>query len=165
VLPFRNLSEDPAQEYLAAGITDALIGRLSSIHELRVISYTSVMRFRNPQESVPEIAKALDVDVVLEGSVIQEGNRIRAYAHAGRRGDALRLLSELRQRRKAGYIPAAAFVNAYLGLGDKENAFYWLEQAYREQSNILQFAKSHPYFDPIRSDPRFADLLRRVELG
>ena len=44
-------------------------------------------------------------------------------------------------------------MNAYLGLGDNEQAFYWLEQAYKEQSNILQFLKSHPYFDPIRSDP------------
>jgi TolB-like protein len=80
VLPFRNLSRDPAEEYLADGITDSLIERLSGIHELRVISYTSVMRFRNLQESVPEIAKALDVDAVLEGSVIQEGSRIRVTA-------------------------------------------------------------------------------------
>ena len=40
----------------------------------------------------------------------------------------------------------------------------WLEQAYKEQSNILQFLKVHPFFDPIRSDPRFADLVRRVGL-
>lgn len=80
MLPFRNLSRDPAEEYLADGITDSLIERLSGIHELRVISYTSVMRFRNLQESVPEIAKALDVDAVLEGSVIQEGSRIRVTA-------------------------------------------------------------------------------------
>jgi hypothetical protein len=77
----------------------------------------------------------------------------------------LRLLEVLKQRRKAGYIPAGAFVNAYLGLGDNEQTFYWLEQAYKEQSNILQFLKSHPYFDPIRSDPRFADLVRRVGLA
>jgi TolB-like protein/tetratricopeptide (TPR) repeat protein len=453
VLPLRNLSGDPAQEYLADGITDALIGRLSGIHDLRVISYTSVMRFRNPQESVPEIARVLGVDAVVEGSVIREGSRIRvtaqlirgatdghlwsasydremrdvltlenevaqlvaekveatvtgeerqrlaaarsiapevyesylkgrfalthgngkaemeqsisffedaihrdstfapaylgvaeaymslgsvfvglppaetrpkaisfarqalaldpnlvdahvmladvlqeewqwseaeseyrralelnpndasarsgfaswlscqgrtdeamtwirqarsldpvavpgddvawilfqsrrydeairesrstlaidpndafvflvlgfalvandqamdaipvlekaeslskgssavtggliqAYAHAGRRGDALRLLAELKQRRKAGYVPAAAFVNAYLGLGDNEQVFYWLEQAYREQSNILQFVKTGPQFDPIRRDPRFADLVHRVGLG
>ena len=59
VLPLKNLSGDPAQEYLADGMTDALIGRLSSIHDLRVISRTSVMRFKNPQLSVPEIAKML----------------------------------------------------------------------------------------------------------
>jgi len=64
-----------------------------------------------------------------------------------------------------GYFPAAAFVNAYLGLGDKEQAFVWLEEAYKEQSNILQFVKTHPFFDPIRSDPRFVDLQQRVGLG
>ncbi len=90
---------------------------------------------------------------------------IRAYAHAGRRSDALRLLAELQRRKKAGYVPAAAFVNAYLGLGENDQAFAWLEQAYKEQSNILQFLKVHPFFDPIRADPRFADLVRRTGLG
>jgi hypothetical protein len=52
-----------------------------------------------------------------------------------------------------------------LGLGEDEEAFVWLEQAYKEQSNMLQFVKVHPYFDPIRQDPRFADLVRRVGLG
>jgi hypothetical protein len=55
-------------------------------------------------------------------------------------------------------------VNAYLGLGETDQAFAWLERAFEEQSNILQFLKVHPYFDPIRSDPRFADLLRRTGL-
>jgi TolB-like protein len=80
VLPLRNLSGDPAQDYLADGITEALIGRLSNIHNLRVISHTSVMRFKNPQTSVPEIARTLGVDAVVEGSVIKEGDRIRVTA-------------------------------------------------------------------------------------
>ncbi len=96
------------------------------------------------------------------GSPAAIGVLIRAYAHVGRRTDALNLLADLQRRRATGYVPAAAFVNAYLGLGDKEAAFGALEQAYREQSNILQFLKVHPFFDPIRSDPRFADLVRRV---
>ena len=114
-----------------------------------------------PADAIPGLEKA----VSLSGSPAATGILIRAYAHAGRRSDALQLLDKLKQRKKAGYIPAGAFVNAYLGLGDNEQAFYWLEQAYQEQSNILQFLKSHPYFDPIRSDPRFADLVRRVGLG
>jgi len=89
---------------------------------------------------------------------------IRAYARAGRRTDALRLLAELKRRREAGYVPAGAFVNAYLGLGDHDQTFVWLERAYQEQSNILQFLKVHPFFDPLRGDPRFADLVRRVGL-
>ena len=113
-----------------------------------------------PADAIPGLEKAIS----LSGSPAATGILIRAYAHAGRRRDAMRLLAQLKQRRVAGYIPAGAFVNAYLGLGDKEQAFYWLEQAYKEQSNILQFLKTHPYFDPIRSDPRFADLVRRVGL-
>ncbi|MFZ0856876.1 MAG: hypothetical protein WAN10_08485, partial [Candidatus Acidiferrales bacterium] len=61
-------------------MTEALIGRLSGIHDLRVISHTSVMRFKNPQLSVPQIAKVLGVDVIVEGSVTREGNRIRVTA-------------------------------------------------------------------------------------
>ena len=115
-----------------------------------------------PAEAIPALEKALTIS---RGSPAVIGVLIRAYAHAGRRGDAMRLLDELKQRRKAGYVPAGAFVNAYLGLGDNEQTFYWLEEAYKEQSNILQFLKTHPYFDPIRGDPRFADLVRRVGLG
>ncbi|HTF62853.1 MAG TPA: tetratricopeptide repeat protein [Edaphobacter sp.] len=114
-----------------------------------------------PADAIPVLEKA----VSLSGSPAAIGVLIRAYAHVGRRTDALRLLAELKRRKEAGYIPAGAFVNAYLGLGDNEQAFYWLEQAYKEQSNILQFLKTHPYFDPIRVDPRFADLVRRVGLG
>ena len=80
VLPLKNLSGDPTQEYLADGMTDALIARLSGIHNLRVISRTSVMRFKNPQLSAPEIAKTLHVDAIVEGSVMREGNRIRVTA-------------------------------------------------------------------------------------
>jgi TolB-like protein/tetratricopeptide (TPR) repeat protein len=115
-----------------------------------------------PSDAIPVLEKAVSLS---SGSPAATGVLIRAYAHAGRRGDALRLLAELKRRAKAGYIPAGAFVDAYLGLGDNEQAFYWLEQAYREQSNILQFLKTLPYFDPIRGDPRFADLVRRVGLG
>ena len=92
------------------------------------------------------------------------GVLVHAYAGAGRRTEALRLLDELHRRRKAGYVPPAAFLNAYLGLGDTEEAFVWLERAAEERSNMLQFLKVHPYFDPLRDDPRFKDLLHRVGL-
>jgi len=70
----------------------------------------------------------------------------------------------LKRRQQTSYVPAAAFVNAYLGLGDNEQAFAWLERGYQEQSSILQFLKVHPYFDPVRGDPRFKDLVHRVGL-
>ena len=93
------------------------------------------------------------------------GVLVRAYAHAGHRREALRVLDELHRMNRAGYVPAAAFVNAYLGLGDSERAFDWLERASRERSSILQLVKVHPFFDPLRGDPRFAELLRRANLG
>jgi TolB-like protein/Tfp pilus assembly protein PilF len=118
------------------------------------------------EEAVPVLEKAVALS---NRSPAALGILIRAYAHAGRRADALRMLEELKQRRDAGgvpgAVPAGAFVNAYLGLGDNEQAFVWLEQAYAEQSNMLQYVKVHPYFDPIRKDPRFADLVRRVGLS
>lgn len=115
-----------------------------------------------PDDAIPELEKAVSITNRSPGVI---GVLITAYARAGRREDALSLLDELKRRRQKGYVPAGAFVNAYLGLGDKEQAFAWLERAYQEQSNILQFLKVHPYFDPLREDPRFKDLLHRVWLG
>jgi tetratricopeptide (TPR) repeat protein len=87
-----------------------------------------------------------------------------AYAHAGRRREALRLINELKQRRKTSYVSADALVDPYLALGDYDEAFVWLERAYQEKSGGLQYLKVDPFFDPVRKDPRFADLQRRVGL-
>ena len=114
-----------------------------------------------PDEAIPFLEKAVSLS---DRSSAIIGVLIRAYAHAGRRADALRLLAELKKRKQQGYVPPAVFVNAYLGLGENEEAFTWLEQSYTEHSNILLWIKVHPYFDPIREDPRFKDLLHRVGL-
>src|SRR5215469_10281918 len=92
------------------------------------------------------------------------GVLVHAYAHSGRRKEAMRVLDELQRRRKTGYVPAAAFLNAYLGLGDKEEAFVWLERSAEERSKIILFLKVQPFFDPLRGDPRFAAFLRRANL-
>lgn len=113
------------------------------------------------EEAVQVLERAVSIS---KGSPAATGVLIRAYAHANRRSDAIRLLQELKKRREAGYVPSAAFVNAYLGLDENDQAFVWLEQAYKEKSNILQFLKTHPFFDPIRKDPRFKSLLQRVGL-
>ena len=115
-----------------------------------------------PEEAIPVLEKAVSVSDRSPGIM---GVLVAAYAHAGRRTDALRLLAELKTRNQKGYVPAAAFITAYLGLGDYDEAFVWFERAYQEQSNILQFLKVHPFFDPVRDDPRFVDLLRRVGLN
>jgi TolB-like protein/DNA-binding SARP family transcriptional activator len=80
VLPLQNLSGDPSQDYVADGMTEELIGRLSRIHGLRVISRTSTMHFKNTRLSLPEIAKILSVDAIVEGSLVHEGHQIRVHA-------------------------------------------------------------------------------------
>ncbi|HSY91094.1 MAG TPA: tetratricopeptide repeat protein [Candidatus Binatus sp.] len=80
VLPLQNLSGDPSQDYIADGMTEELIGRLSRIHGLQVISRTSSMHFKNTQLSVPEIAKMLGVDAIVEGSLVREGHQVRVHA-------------------------------------------------------------------------------------
>jgi TolB-like protein/Tfp pilus assembly protein PilF len=80
VLPLRNLSGDPAQEYFADGMTEALISGLAQIRALKVISRTSVMRYRGATKPLPEIASDLHVDAVVEGSVQRAGSRVRITA-------------------------------------------------------------------------------------
>jgi pentatricopeptide repeat protein len=114
-----------------------------------------------PQDAISSLEKAVSLS---NRSPAVLAILIRAYTQAGRRKAALKLLAEMRERRERAYVPAGAFVNAYLGMGDKENALASLEQAYREQSNILQYLNVHPFFDPLRGDPRFQDLVHRVGL-
>jgi eukaryotic-like serine/threonine-protein kinase len=80
VLPLENLSGDPAQDYFADGMTDALITQLSQIRKLRVISRTSVMQYKRTQKSLSEIARDLNVDAVVEGSVVRANGRVRISA-------------------------------------------------------------------------------------
>ena len=77
VLPFANLSGDPAQEYFADGMTEALLTELGKISALRVISRQSMMRYEGTKKSVPQIARELMVDAVVEGSVLRVGDRVR----------------------------------------------------------------------------------------
>ncbi len=77
VLPLENLSGDPEQEYFADGMTDELITNLGKIGALRVISRTSVMQYRKAPKPMPEIARELNVDAVVEGSVLRAGDRVR----------------------------------------------------------------------------------------
>ncbi|HZJ01880.1 MAG TPA: tetratricopeptide repeat protein, partial [Gemmatimonadaceae bacterium] len=77
VLPLRNLSNDSSQEYFADGMTESIISDLAGIKALRVISRTSVMAYKGTTKSLPDIARELNVDAVLEGSALLVGNRVR----------------------------------------------------------------------------------------
>ncbi len=72
--------------------------------------------------------------------------------------------AKLKKRQQTGYVPAGAFVNAYLGLGDNEQTFVWLDKAAQERANLLEYVKVHPFFDSLRGDPRFTELVHRVGL-
>ena len=80
VLPFANLSSDPSQDYFADAMTEELTSDLGRISALRVISRTSAMHYKNTQKTTPEIAQELNVDVLVESSVVRSGDRVRITA-------------------------------------------------------------------------------------
>jgi TolB-like protein/DNA-binding winged helix-turn-helix (wHTH) protein len=80
VLPFKNLSKDPEQEYFVDGMTDELITDLAKIGQVRVISHTSVMPYKAVGKSLGAIAGELNVDAIVEGTVLRSGNRVRVTA-------------------------------------------------------------------------------------
>jgi len=80
VLPLENLSRDPEQDYFADGMTEALITSLAKIGALRVISRTSTMRYKKTDKTLPQIARELNVDAVVEGTVLRSGERVRISA-------------------------------------------------------------------------------------
>jgi len=80
VLPLENLSKDPEQEYFSDGMTDELITDLAKFGRLRVISHTSVQRYKETKRPLPEIARELSVDAVVEGTVMRSGDRVRITA-------------------------------------------------------------------------------------
>jgi eukaryotic-like serine/threonine-protein kinase len=88
------------------------------------------------------------------------------YAKAGRTAEAEQMLNAIQNSATRRYVPAISSARVYTALGQKDNAFEWLEKAYIERSISAQTngIKVDPAFDPLRSDPRFADLLRRIHL-
>src|SRR5206468_12334884 len=80
VLPLANLSGDTTQEYFADGMTDVLIADLAQISSLRVISRMSIMQFKGTKTPLPEIARQLKVDAIIEGSVLRSGDQVRITA-------------------------------------------------------------------------------------
>ncbi|MFN7934942.1 MAG: winged helix-turn-helix domain-containing protein [Bryobacteraceae bacterium] len=110
VLPLSNLSGDPADEHFADGVTDAIITSIAQIRSLRITSRTSVLRFKRTSTPLPEIARTLGVDAILEGSVRREGTQVRitaqlihastdshlwAHSYEGDVSDSFRLEGEL----------------------------------------------------------------------
>jgi len=86
------------------------------------------------------------------------------YALAGDRDKANKALNELREISKRHYVSPYWFAGVYAGLGDKEQAFAWLDKAYQDRTLFLIWLKVEPQFENLRDDPRYNDLLRRIGL-
>jgi TolB-like protein/Tfp pilus assembly protein PilF/predicted Ser/Thr protein kinase len=111
------------------------------------------------KDGIAEIQKDLVISPNSTGTLSQLGY---GYAVAGRPAEAHKVLDQLNELSKQKYVPAVSWAIIYSGLGEKDKAFEWLEKAYEDRANGA--IKVTPAFDPLRSDPRFADLLRRMNL-
>jgi TolB-like protein/DNA-binding winged helix-turn-helix (wHTH) protein len=179
VLPLANLSGNPSEEFFVDGMTDQLITDLAKVGSLRVISRTSVMQYKSAKKALPEIARELNVDAVVEGSVVRSGQRVRVTAQliqalADRHlwaetydrdlGDVLKLQSEvadaIAQQVRAQLTPTqsaqlrqARQVNAAAYDDYLRGRFYYTN----ELNNPDSLKKAQRYFEEaIRKDPSFA---------
>jgi TolB-like protein/DNA-binding winged helix-turn-helix (wHTH) protein/Tfp pilus assembly protein PilF len=177
VLPLENLSGDASQEYFADGMTEALIAQLAHIRALRVVSRTSVMRFKGASRSLPEIARALGVDAVIEGSVQRSGARVRinlqlvqartdthlwARQYERELTDVLKLQAEVaRAVADEVQVQITAEERARLASADAVDAGayqeYLLGQHYLWRLNEEDLTRAISHFDEaIRLDPGYA---------
>jgi len=115
------------------------------------------------QQAIAELQKAL---LLSERQPLLLGVLAYAYTRVGQREEALRLVSELKriETEEPGYVPPFGIIWAYAGLGDRDQAFAYLESSYEERRDRMVYLNVDPMLDPLRSDPRFKDLVRRVGL-
>jgi tetratricopeptide (TPR) repeat protein len=114
------------------------------------------------QEAIAEFEKAL---VISSDNILALSGLGSAHALAGRKAEAQRVLDQLTGLSRQRYVPAWSRAIIYVGLGEKDKAFEWLERSSEERSTGAGWSiKVAPALDPLRDDPRFADLLRRMNL-
>jgi DNA-binding winged helix-turn-helix (wHTH) protein/TolB-like protein/Tfp pilus assembly protein PilF len=102
--------------------------------------------------------------VLSGGSLLMKAALGQAYAVADNRAEAVKILDELKAVSQQRYVPSSEIAAIYVGLGEREQALHWLRKALEERAFHLIYLKVRPEFDPLRSDPRFADLLRHIDL-
>ena len=135
-------------------------GRILSARSTSLVSAVRSIGASGPSVSGPSSScKAIELS---GGSTTCTANLARAYAASGKRNEAARLLSELEQRSRPGYSSASEIATIYAALGDTDRAMTWLEKGFDERFNPGVLLR--PGFDPLRSDRRFQDLVRRVGL-
>jgi serine/threonine-protein kinase len=145
---------------------NALEKRLFVAHVHVLLGETYVAKGM-PAEGVAEMEEG----VALDPTLAKTPNRwdrypllAYAYAMAGRRDETLKILGEQQRLAAQGYVSPYNFAIIYTALGDKDRAFDWLTKCVEERTMIIFQLKSRPLFDSLRSDPRYADLLRRMNL-
>jgi TolB-like protein/DNA-binding winged helix-turn-helix (wHTH) protein/tetratricopeptide (TPR) repeat protein len=112
------------------------------------------------QEAIAELQRAVELS---EGSTAFAANLAYAYALSGKRNEAIKILNDLKNRSQNGFSNAPEIALVYVGLDQKDQATSWLEKAFEER--FSPWVLMRPAFDPLRSDPRFQDLLRRIGLN
>jgi serine/threonine-protein kinase len=115
-----------------------------------------------PNEAVAEFQKARQIENSIPEVLAALGH---GYAVAGRKAEAMQIIRELESRSKKEFVPSYTIATIYAGLGLKEQAFQYLVKSYEEGSFYMIHLKVEPILDPLRADPRFADLVRRVGHG
>ena len=115
-------------------------------------------------EAIKELQKAKEVDTAKGRMPANVAWLAVSYAMDGQKNEARHLLAEMKEISKMQYVPKSFFAYVYAALGQKEQAFELLDGAYRDHDSTLIGLKTHPWFDPLRTDPRFAKLLMRIGL-
>jgi TolB-like protein/Tfp pilus assembly protein PilF/predicted Ser/Thr protein kinase len=118
------------------------------------------LRMSRYLEAIASVEKAMNLDGRTPGLVAMLG---RAYALSGRKAQAETLLKELHKRAASEYVLPTFFAEVYASLGNKDEAFRWLEKGYQERNWFMLFLRIAPRWDPLRSDPRFDDLVQRMK--
>jgi eukaryotic-like serine/threonine-protein kinase len=113
-------------------------------------------------EAITEFRKALEIS---EGDTNELAALGQAYAVSKQEGEARKILDQLKDRSQQTYVQPMWIAVIHLGLGEKDQAFDWMQKAYEDRSAWLVYLKVDPLFDPVRADPRFTDLIRRVGLA
>jgi len=111
-------------------------------------------------EAIEEYQKAIAIGGRTSDALARLGY---AYATAGKQAEAQRVLVELNGMSKQGYVSSYDLAIFYAGLGDKERAFEQLNKAYEDRAGWIIWLRVEPLFDPLRSDPRFAELVSRMK--
>jgi tetratricopeptide (TPR) repeat protein len=114
-------------------------------------------------EAIAEFKKAIPLTVGSEWTLAKAGLG-HVYAVSGKKSEAQTVLDELKQGSGQEYVSANSFALIYAGLGEKDQAFAWLDKGYEQRAFQMQWIKIEPRWDGIRSDARFQDLMRRVGL-